>query len=154
MGKRRKLNYEEGSVIVFPLKKGGFARGVVARMDGKGGIFGYFFGPKLASIDDASMDGLQPKNAIWLTEFGDLGLLENAWTVIGKLPNWNREEWPMPPLIRLDEVQHRATLVFYDDRTFDRIREYEVDFSLAKSYPREGSSGYVAVEIWMSKLLS
>lgn len=154
MGRRRKLNYDEGTCFVFPLGNGGFARGVVARMNGKGSVFGYFFGPRLASLSDANMDGLEPKKAIWLTRFGDLGFLENAWTVLGKLPHWNREEWPMPPLIRVDELENRAWLAFYDDKTFSCLRDNEVDPSLAKLHPEDGSSGYVAVEVWMSKLLS
>ncbi len=118
MGRKRKLNYEEGSVFVFPLREGGFARGVVARMNGKGRVFGYFFGPKLASMGDATMDGLEPEKAIWLRDFGDPGFLKDEWKVLGKLPNWQREEWPMPPLSRIDERENRAWLAYYDDKTF------------------------------------
>ena len=45
-----KLPYSEGSVFLVPLRNGGYARGVVARATGEGkGLFGYFFGPRLAS---------------------------------------------------------------------------------------------------------
>jgi hypothetical protein len=40
-----KLPYSEGSVFLVPLRKGGYARGVVARASPKGkGLLGYFFG--------------------------------------------------------------------------------------------------------------
>lgn len=122
-------------------------------MDGRGGIFGYFFGPKLDSMSQAARSDLEPSKAIWLNRFGDLGILNQEWAIFDHIPNWNREEWPMPPLFRIDRVANRAWLSFYDDRTFDLLSEKEVDPILENKYPYDIISGYGAVEIYMSKLL-
>ena len=151
---KKRLNYQEGSCFLLPLRGGGFARGVVARMNGKGAVFGYFFGPKILDVAVADFEGLDPQSAVWRCDFGDLGLIRGEWIVFGKIPVWRREEWPMPPFIRVDEAANRAWLSFYDEKTFAFIREIEVDPSLVMQYPEDGTNGYGAVEIYLSKLLS
>jgi hypothetical protein len=42
----RKLPDSEGDGFAVPLRDGGYAIGVVARMDRKGSVLGYFFGPR------------------------------------------------------------------------------------------------------------
>lgn len=151
---KKKVNYAEGDCFAVPLRDSGFARGVVARMNGKGAIFGYFFGPRMAlACEGEDFSTLVPDNAILLRDFGDLGLLNGKWTILGKMPEWNRDEWPMPPLIRVDETEGRAWLSHYDDSSFECLMEEEVDPSLVSSYPQDGTSGYGAVEIRLTKLL-
>lgn len=59
----RKLPYSEGDVFAVALRDGGYGTGVVARMDGKGSVLGYFFGrrydkpPELADV--RSVRGLE-----------------------------------------------------------------------------------------------
>jgi len=154
MGRRSKVNYSKGTVFLVPLRRGGFARGVVARLNGKGGVFGYFFGPKLTAPEEATTRGLDPRQAIYITEFGDLSLINGEWIQLGQVENWNADEWPMPPLIRVDEFAGRAFLSYYDDRTFDCIREDEVSPTLVDQYPKDGTDGAGAVEIVLSKLLN
>lgn len=150
---RRKLPYREGTCFVFPLRDVGCARGVIARMDGRGRIFCYFFSPRLSSIEAARIDDLRPQKAILMGEVGDLGLLEGTWIVIGQVALWNREEWPVPPLIRFDKKADRAWLSHYDDK-LHCIRDEEVDPSLIGQYPEDGTMGYVAAEIAVTRLLS
>ncbi|MCI0527762.1 MAG: immunity 26/phosphotriesterase HocA family protein [Nitrospira sp.] len=84
---RRKINYSEGTCFAAPLRKGGFARGVVARMDGQGIVFGYFFGPQLSSMEETQVTSeLQSERAILCGRFGDLGLLKGEWKIIGAIP--------------------------------------------------------------------
>ena len=154
MARRKVMVYEEGSCFVLPLGNGGFARGIVARMNGKGRIFGYFYGPRLASTEDANFDGIIPDYAILLADFGDLGLLNGSWRVYGQLPNWNRALWPMPPLIRVDESENRAWLSWYDDKTFVCTMEAEVEPQLASQYPEDATWGYRAVEIDLSRRIA
>jgi hypothetical protein len=55
-----KLPYSEGSVFVVPLRKGGCARGVIARASRRGRvILGYFFGPRFASAAGVKLDDLR-----------------------------------------------------------------------------------------------
>jgi hypothetical protein len=72
------INYTEGTCFYVPLRNGGFARGVVTRMDGNGGIFAYFFGPKLNQPENP-FDHLQWRDSILSGRCGDLGLLKGAW---------------------------------------------------------------------------
>ncbi len=151
----KRIPYTEGSIFVLPVRNGGFARGVVTRMDGKGGVFGYFFGPKYKSIEEAKGEtNLIHEHSIMKRMFGDLGLLERSWIIIGEIENWNRDEWPMPPLIRIDELCGKAWLSVYDEDTLDVVFEKQVDPSLKNMYPEDGLSGSGAVEVRLAKLLN
>jgi len=123
-------------------------------MNRKGAVFGYFFGPKLTSPAQASAHDLSPSNAVLVGDCGDLGLLKKEWPVVGSIPRWNRDDWPMPPRIRVDEAVNRAWLSRYDEDTFELISEAEVDPSLINQYPYDRTMGYGAVEIRLTKLLS
>jgi len=94
-----------------------------------------------------------PGDAVMIIGFGDLGFLTGEWLVLDTLPNWDREKWLMPPLIRVDEHAGKAFLSTYDDRTFKCLREEKVPLSLVNQYPPDGSYGYVAVERCLTKLL-
>jgi hypothetical protein len=151
----KKLPYTEGSVILVPLRNGGFARGVVARASPGGkGLFGYFFGPRLASPDAVTADDLAPHKAILRVRFGDLGLINGAWSIHGLVPNWNRSEWPIPDFARRDPLGRlKPRLVRYSDLDPLRIEaEYVIDDDTG--LPTDSSSGYGAVEIKLTKLLA
>jgi len=143
-----KLNYELGSIFLVPLKSGGYARGVVARMAPRGRIvFGYFFGPRIPSAENIRFDDLNPDNAILKIRFGDLGIIENYWTVISKIVNWRPEEWPICDFVRRDHLGRRSPiLVRYDEYDPSKLKseyvlEHDVDL-------RDDSlSGYVAAEV-------
>ena len=93
------------------------------------------------------------KRALLLREFGDLGFLDGEWSILGSIPDWDRHEWPMPPRIRVDEEAGKAWLSYYDESTFECLKEERVDPALADSYPEDGVSGYGAVEIRLTRLL-
>jgi len=154
MGRRTKVNYVQGTCFLVPLRGGGYARGVVARLNGKGLVFGYFFGPKLDSPKEATIRGLDPCKAAFVCEFGDLSLINEEWVQLGQVENWKTDDWPMPPLIRVDEFAGRAFLSHYDDRTFRCIEEEEVSPTLVDQYVHDGMWGAGAVEIRLTKLLN
>jgi len=149
-----KPSYPNSSVFLVPLKDGGFARGVVARTapDGKL-LLGYFFGPRLASQAEADLSGLEPGNAILSLRFGDLGLLKGLWPVVGKLPEWNSTQWPMPHAVRRDPLgKLKPVLVRYDEndpskRLTEEVLENDIDL------PADGLAGYGFVEAKLTKLL-
>jgi hypothetical protein len=111
-----KLPYSEGDIFALPLRDGGYGLGVVARMNGKGAVFGYFFGrrydepPALAEVGE-----LDPIDNVWVPIFGDLGLTRGTWPVVGPLPGWQRAEWPMPAFGRHEELTGRYLRVEYGD---------------------------------------
>jgi hypothetical protein len=84
---------------------------------------------------------------------GDLGLINGEWTVHGKVPNWNRAEWPMPDFVMRDPLGFlKPRLVRYSDTDPLRIEaEYPVDDD--RGLLTNSTSGYGAVEISVTNLL-
>lgn len=151
--KTRKLPYREGTWFAVPLQTNGYAVGVVARMDGRGGVFGYFFGPKRQKVPSlAEVIGFSKEDAVWLRQFGDLGFLEKAWPIIGESPNWRREDWPLPPFVRVSDISGKGTMSHYSDE-LKFMYEGPCDPALASQYPQDALSGYVAVEIHLTRIL-
>lgn len=99
--------YPESTIFAVPLGDGTYALGLVARRAPRGRIlFGYFFGPKLKDIPKLSeLPRLSTDMAIDKCQFGDLGLFDGSWPVIGQLRPWNREDWPLPLFYR-DEYKY------------------------------------------------
>jgi hypothetical protein len=107
-----KRPYAEGSVFLVPLQVRGFARGIVARAPKTAGkvLLGYFFAPKVLSKGDATLNDIEPSKAILCVRFGDLGLINDTWPILGILPNWQRANWPVPDFVRRELLTERAYL--------------------------------------------
>jgi len=151
----KKLPYSEGSVFLVPLRSGGYARGVVARAGPNGKVLlGYFFGPRLASIDGVGLDDLDPSKAILRVRFGDLGLVNGTWPVSGQVANWNRSEWPMPDFVRRDPLGRlKPRVVRHSDDEPNLIdAEYPIDDD--SGLATDSMYGYGAVEIELTKRLA
>ena len=148
------LPYSEGTVFLVPLRNGGFARGVVARASNEGkAIFGYFFGPRLSSMSAELIEEIHPSSAIMRIMFGDLGLINGEWKIIGTVPNWDRAEWRMPDFVRKDLLGRRKPILVHysDDDPLTVEAEYLIDDD--SGYEVDSLSGYGAVEIKLTKLL-
>lgn len=105
----------EGTLFSVPLSGGGFAIGLIARLSKRGGVlFGYFWGEWLA-LPDVNSLVISPSYAILIGRFGDLFLRTGRWTQLGKLPNWNRAEWPIPLFVREEPITGRRWEVKYSD---------------------------------------
>ena len=149
----KKLPYAEGTWFAVPLRSSGFGVGLVARMDGEGGVFGYFFGPRRDAVPDiGSVENLMHEQAVWMCQFGDLGFLESKWPIIGQSKNWNRDEWPLPPFIRFDSISGEARMSVYSD-DLEFLWEQVCDPKTVQWYAEDGSSGYGAVEISLTRVL-
>ncbi len=148
-----KINYKEGTIFLVPLRSGGFARGVVARFDGKGTVFGYFFGPE-SNKHDGIFTLPARADACLVGRFGDLGLLRGIWPISGNLLEWKRENWPVLPLYRHDENAGKAWLSFYSDQNLSFIREEPTAFSKNPHHPYDRLMGYGAVEIRLTEKLT
>ena len=152
-----KINYSEGDIISIPLtdNSGRAARGVVARMDGKGRIFGYFFPP---SDDGGISEGLAQDKAILVGKFGDRGLtIEGTWKVVGKVEPWSRDEWPFPKhLLRVDEIDKVAYLTEYDPETLQMGKEQKFDLNDIdpKEYYKDSLMGAGFVEERLTQLVN
>lgn len=113
---KRKAKYGEGDWFSVPLRTGGFGLGLVARASSSGILLGYFFGVR-SSEQPSSEDcvGLTQADAILVARFGDLGLKQGDWRVIGPAREWERRKWPVPIFMRAEQLSGRTYEVFYDD---------------------------------------
>ena len=147
-----KLPYSEGSVFLVPLRTGGYGRGVVARMAPKGRVLlGYFFGPRLISIDAATLDGLVPEQAALRIRIGDLGLMNGEWHICGSVSNWNRCHWPIPEFARRAPGMRTRLVRYSDDNPNHVVAEQAIDDDPGLS--TDSLSGYRAVEIKLDQVL-
>ena len=152
----KSINYSEGDCFVLPLRNGRFARGVVARLNRKGIVLGYFFGPALPVKSRAALDlSLRPDNAALVGLFGDLGLLKAEWRIIGRIEPWSRVVWRVPPFLRANEDTGRGFLVYYNEDTLDCAQEVKIGSANVDTsgFPEDALWGYGAVEIRLTRLL-
>lgn len=112
-----KLPYCKRTWFGVPLRQGGFAAGVVARVTTEGKvILCCFFGPRQAVVPElAELDRLRPREAVRVVRVGDLALIRGEWPIIGKTISWKRSDWPVPPFVRRDDLSRKAWRVQYSD---------------------------------------
>jgi hypothetical protein len=150
------LPYREGTWFAVPLKGGGYAVGVVARMAPSGRIIlAYLFGPKRDALPAlAELERLQPHQAVRRLRTGDLGLVNERWPVIGVSDEWEREAWPIPSFIRRADLLKRAWRATYSDADPGKLeREESVPYD-TPGLESDSLYGYGATEMLMSKLLT
>src|SRR6266705_1440571 len=106
---KKRRAYPEGTVFAVPLRGGGYAVGLVARVGRRGTTLGYFFGPRREKVPVLSeVAELNPEAALLVELFGDLGLMEGHWPIIGLASSFDRRRWPLPPFGRIEEFTGRA----------------------------------------------
>lgn len=151
---RGKLPYSEGDVFGVPLDDGEWALGVVARAAPRGReLLGYFFGPKRAELPD-EVPELRPEDAVAVERFGDLGLVEGSWPILGAHPAWRREEWRMPPFRRTDDVSGAVFRIVYDDDDPGEMLERQrVDPAEAEGLSFDGLTGAEGVRRSLARRL-
>jgi len=158
--RRKHIQYREGQWFVIPLRAGGYALGTIVRgcNKTKGGL-GYFFGPKYREIpDDKVIWEKSPADAILITWFSDLGIINGSWPLLRSTRPFSIDDWPIP------KFGHKDPLV--PGKGY--IREYTMDaygsWMLKKEsivaveeiidFPEDVFMGGGAVEIKLTKLLS
>jgi hypothetical protein len=139
---------KEGTIFTVPLEPRGYAVGVLARANGKGKAFGYFF----AAIDDLSR--LDWRESILVARFGDHGLYTGRWKVVGHLENWRRENWPIPNFMREHDDPKLVYLTRYND-SLDAVSEeiISADLSDRKRFPADAQYGSGVIEKLLSRFL-
>ena len=154
--KPKKLPYKEGTWFAVPLRDGGYGVGIVARMARRGVTLGYFFGPRRSAVPTLSeVETLTPDKAVLVEVFGDLGLIEGRWPIIGRNASWDRQLWPVPGFRRIEDHTGRAfRMELSEDDLFSIVREISVPRDEAERLPKHGLSGAGAVESVLTRLLS
>jgi hypothetical protein len=153
---RRKLPYKEGDWFAVPLQPTGYGLGLVARMNGKGIVSGYFFGSlHVRCPTEHDTTGLSAKDAILIRQFGDPGLLSGVWPIICHSDPWYPEKWPLPVFGRIAVDKTRALRVEYSEKDINiTVSETPISVDEARVLPEDGLSGSGAIEIRLSNLLS
>jgi hypothetical protein len=149
-----KRPYREGTWFAVPLRQGGYVVGRVARHTVGGKIvLAYFFGPKHDGVPTLpEIETSEPATAIKIMMAGDLGFLDGSWPIIGDSLHWNRQDWPIPPFIRRDDLSRSAWRVIYsDDDTNKVVSEERIPYE-TQGLQDDVLSGHKAAEIHLSRL--
>lgn len=151
-----RINPHEGDWFAVPLLDGGWGVGVVSRASRKGVLFGYFFGPRRNEIPTlADVRSFDASEAVLVSKFGYLGLRDGDWPILGRLTDWDRRAWPMPPLIRYEELTGRTFKVVYDDSDPNKLlREEPVAPGVQEQGPKDGLMGAGFAQKVLTKLLA
>ncbi|WP_136040862.1 MULTISPECIES: Imm26 family immunity protein [unclassified Microbacterium] len=150
------VNDREGKWFAVPLREGGgYAIGIVARASRAGILAGYFFGPRHDSLPTlADVSDLTPATSILQGRFGDMGLRERTWPILGRQDGWRREEWPMPILFQQEPLRGIIMRVIYDSDDPSKWLRSEVMPKGSPTTPEDGMMGAGFVESVLTRKLS
>jgi hypothetical protein len=156
---RKRIRYDEGQWFAVPLRRGGYALGIIVRGNyrTKGGL-GYFFGPRYDELpsDQATWDK-NPEEAILITRFGDLGIIRGDWPLLQSTRPFLRIEWPIPKFgKKVSLLPGKAFVREYDQSETGKwilVRETVVDEKDIIGLPEDSASGGGAVEIELTEIL-
>ena len=151
----KRPTYSEGDWFAVPIGRGGQALGIVARANPKGVVMGYFFGPRLHQIPDlAAVTRFKPENAVLAAIFGDQGLRQRRWIVIGRAEGWRREAWPIPVFVRHEELTGRSYRVHYDPDDPNRVvNELLIPPGVDEYGPSDDLFGALALEKVLARMM-
>jgi hypothetical protein len=154
----KKLRYKEGDVFGIPLRTGGYALGLIARMPKNGKILlGYFFGYYFETIPSPNeLPSLKPEHAIWVHMFGDLNLWKDVWPIVMHIYDWENERkiWPMPQFVLQDRLGLGSWLVTYEKDDPSKELSRVLSKNRIDGHWDDGLAGAGYVEIMMTKLLT
>jgi len=150
----------EGTVIAIPIESKGWVLGVYARIKkGRGRLspFGYFFGKVFEAPPGPDViPTLYAKDAILQSKFGDLGLVEGRWPIIGTITPWVREDWPMPEFM-ISAPKYGMPFdqrIVYDENDPSRELSREILAPGTLDLPDAGLPGSSALEFKLSAIIS
>jgi hypothetical protein len=146
--------YREGSWFAVPLRNGGYATGLVARMSPQGKIvLVYLFGPRFDSVPRLEeVSGLRAADALKAIRTGDMALANGRWPVIGDGAGFARADWPVPVFIRRHDALRRAWRATYADDPAKPEREVSVPYE-TEGLELDSLYGYGSTELLLTKLL-
>jgi hypothetical protein len=125
---------------------------VLARHKGNAAI-AYFYAPRLDDLptDPPEVVAEQP---LLIAHFGDLGLFDGSWSVIGRAPNWERNRFPIPDFGRVQPATGRGLRGTYPNDDPDELPiERPVSLEECMRLPHGESGGAGAVELRLTALL-
>ena len=119
-------------------------------------MIGHFFGPRREALPDGGeLPDLKPEDAVAVERFGDLGLFDGSWPVLGRVTGWQREDWPAPAFRRVDVVSGEVRRVVYDDADpAEEIAAERVAPGEAEGLPSDGVQGALGMSRLVARRLS
>lgn len=127
---------KEGSWYSIPLAGGGYAAGLVARARPGGDLLCYFFGPLLAHPHELAECVKNAANDSTLVRWvGRHGISTGKWPLIGAMPEFSEDVWPVPALGKIDPIDETMA---WEIRTSPRgveISRRRIDAATAKLLP-------------------
>ncbi len=144
-----KVDYLEGDWFLLPLRDGLSACGIVARAAPKRRIaIGFFYlAPLDATASSLDLERFRPKEAALIARFGDLGLVDGSWTILGRARSWSRNAWPNPLFCRESPLDGSVSVVEYpngDPAGTPRVRPGTREE--CAQLPRDGLYGSIAIQ--------
>lgn len=152
----KRVHYREGDWFAVPLRSGGYGVGRIARAKPKSPIlFGYFWGPRFEHVPPlAVVEGFHGQESVLVTRFGDLGIINGTWPLIGSAI-LSREEWLLPDFIRSHPLNGKSLVITYNpDNLTNEVVSRPASDAEIEMLPWDAISGFGAVEIRLTKLLS
>lgn len=147
---QQKIKINEGDIFLVPLRKKGYAIGLIIRKKGSI-LLGYFWDIKMPSLDskfDKSL--LNNREPILIKMFGDLGLKNGEWPIIDNIPSFNREDWSVPLFIRNISLVGEFLVDYDDDLNETKLTP---TLNVDSKYNEDGIAGYGWIEIRLTKLI-
>lgn len=139
----------EGDLFAVPLPVGGYGVGLAARVRAAI-VLGYFFARRR---DHVPAPAEAADDVVWIHMFGDLGIHEGRWPVLGRLPDWNREDWPVPAFGHRQALTGRLLRRDYGEDIDSLPRETRVTEEEFAGLPEDGLGGAGFVELRLTRLL-
>ncbi|MGW6282940.1 Imm26 family immunity protein [Kribbella sp. NPDC055071] len=143
----------EGEYFGVPLSGGAYGLGVAARIGQDGTILGYFSSVRYESLPSVAEIDFTMESAVWIKLFGDLGLLEGRWPIIGSVKDWDPRAWPLPDFVRHEELSGRSYRVSYAGDLRNRPEQMLSDPERLAGLPDHGLAGDKFVELKLERLL-
>lgn len=138
MAAETRVKSKNGSLFIVMNEGRRVGLGLIARGNGRPIRLGYFF--PLAVLGDTNDIGslsLTPSQAVLVRKFGDLEIRRGNWPVIGELPGFSKDAWPMPKFERYlegyDGTEKRIITEYDEERLSEYIFELEAS-QLPKDY--------------------
>jgi hypothetical protein len=157
--KQKHKRYDEGQWFAVPLRKGGYALGIIVRGNykTKGGL-GYFFGPKYSELpNDQDTWEKYPKEAKLITRFGDLGIINGSWPLIHSTHLFCKDQWPIPRFgAKIPLIPGKGFIREYGQNEKGQliyIREIIAPENEVLELPVDCAMGYAVVEIRLTEIL-
>lgn len=132
---------------------GGYALGLIARHYKHSTLFYFFKGKYINRIEEIPIESIEKDNILWVKLGGDGAFMKNAWPILGKLPEWDRDDWPIPTFKTKDILSGFPIVIYLDENLEEvsRKRVTEEEASLIKW--KNGIAGTVYIEEELTELL-